>query len=97
MVPTKEQIQQYLKLIQKDEAIKKLNNKIKNYKHIYKNWKVNNMSLFCKHNYKLEAKTLIYGKDNDLPIKVVRIYICQKCGKVKKIKTQVKLWMQKSY
>lgn len=45
------------------------------------------MSLFCKHNYKLEAKTLVYSEYNDFPTKTIRIYICQKCGKVKKIKT----------
>lgn len=42
--------------------------------------------LFCNHNYQLIDQVKHYAFESDkLPYKLAKIYMCNKCGKVKKI------------
>lgn len=44
-------------------------------------------SCFCKHDYKPLGKVNIYESEVDkIPIKIQWIYLCNKCGRVKKNK-----------
>ena len=44
--------------------------------------------LFCSHSYQLVDTIAHYcfGLDNELPHAYTKVYMCSKCGKVRKIK-----------
>ncbi len=43
--------------------------------------------LFCNHEYKdVSGEIRVWGESSEYPVKIYRVFVCQKCLKRKKIK-----------
>lgn len=41
--------------------------------------------LFCLHDYRLIANIDVYNRHDELPVKTKHTYMCEKCGKTKRV------------